>query len=545
MTEGMDINSSQAGISVATAKSQGVQFTIVKMGGYNVTPMYVAPAYHIQIDRCISANMPKGHYWVTGAGDEIAQADYFVDNLYKFDKTKDILALDDEALDSNGEFWSDGKTGRFIYRVMTRLGISAKQFWLYMSVSQIRANNWPTVIASGCQIWVAVWGANDGKRVTPDLGGKMPAWDVQQYWSNAPIAGYTVSKSYSPRPVEDLFGSWNTAGSGGTGNGNVLSDQDRADLSASWDNIIGSKVADIAKSTWEHQVASAIDGGAHWIQTYAAWAQRDLERIITTLNGDDPAYVLAKESSSATVYALNIQKGTKRALTAGQFNVLQACSVGYKLVADGALAAFGADGVANATPFASFKSTINNTAVSFDASTSVDPDGTIASYSWNFGDGITATGKTASHTYANGKTYQATLTVTDNLGATSALTKSVPIGTTVTQAINVQTSPGATNIISPLTDVDYSTTTFTQVSGPAVTLTGSTPDARSFIAPAGPAVLDFSVKGFALSGQLISQANYEFTVAGPVGPAFFDGSSGTNFIDGGTTVADVIDGSVS
>jgi PKD repeat protein len=56
--------------------------------------------------------------------------------------------------------------------------------------------------------------------------------------------------------------------------------------------------------------------------------------------------------------------------------------------------------------------------VQFDASASTDSDGSIASYLWKFGDGSTATGKTASHTYTTAADYAATLVVTDNRGAT-------------------------------------------------------------------------------------------------------------------------------
>ncbi len=62
--------------------------------------------------------------------------------------------------------------------------------------------------------------------------------------------------------------------------------------------------------------------------------------------------------------------------------------------------------------------------VSFDGSTSSDSDGTIATYAWQFGDGATASGKTATHVYSLG-TFTATLTVTDNLGATNSITTTI------------------------------------------------------------------------------------------------------------------------
>jgi PKD repeat protein len=58
--------------------------------------------------------------------------------------------------------------------------------------------------------------------------------------------------------------------------------------------------------------------------------------------------------------------------------------------------------------------------VTFNASSSSDPDGTIVSYSWNFGDGDTEIGVSPSHTYGSAGNYTATLTVTDNEGATDS-----------------------------------------------------------------------------------------------------------------------------
>lgn len=81
----------------------------------------------------------------------------------------------------------------------------------------------------------------------------------------------------------------------------------------------------------------------------------------------------------------------------------------------------------NQSPNASFTSSVSALKVSVDGSASSDPDGTVASYAWDYGDGSTGSGVTDSHTYAAGGTYDVKLTVTDNKGATDPTTKSVTV----------------------------------------------------------------------------------------------------------------------
>jgi len=72
--------------------------------------------------------------------------------------------------------------------------------------------------------------------------------------------------------------------------------------------------------------------------------------------------------------------------------------------------------------------------VSFDGSGSTDADGTIVSYTWNFGDGASASGITVSHTYTTPGGYTARLTVTDNQGTSASSTVVITVNSNVPNA---------------------------------------------------------------------------------------------------------------
>jgi len=66
--------------------------------------------------------------------------------------------------------------------------------------------------------------------------------------------------------------------------------------------------------------------------------------------------------------------------------------------------------------------------VTFDASTSYDPDVTIVSYAWDFGDSNTGSGVTTTHAYLYEGVYTVKLTVVDDAGLNSTTEKSVTVG---------------------------------------------------------------------------------------------------------------------
>ena len=86
----------------------------------------------------------------------------------------------------------------------------------------------------------------------------------------------------------------------------------------------------------------------------------------------------------------------------------------------------------NQPPTAAFTPTCDGMTCHVDAHASSDPDGTIASYAWTFGDGDNGTGIEDDHTYDDPGTYQIRLTVTDNDGESASRSESVTVPDTST-----------------------------------------------------------------------------------------------------------------
>lgn len=90
-------------------------------------------------------------------------------------------------------------------------------------------------------------------------------------------------------------------------------------------------------------------------------------------------------------------------------------------------AVFLASVLPNVAPVASFTSSCEGTACTFDASGSTDGDGSITSYEWAFSDGEGAGGAQPQKDFGTTGTYDVTLTVTDDGGLTHVLTKQVSV----------------------------------------------------------------------------------------------------------------------
>ncbi|MEM1262258.1 MAG: PKD domain-containing protein [Pseudomonadota bacterium] len=109
----------------------------------------------------------------------------------------------------------------------------------------------------------------------------------------------------------------------------------------------------------------------------------------------------------------------------GQVPLLSALSLGLLSACGGSS---GSDPAPqNSAPTADFTIACTDLACAVDGSASSDSDGTIAGYSWDFGDNTTATGATANHSYANAGDFTVALTVTDDDGATASSSQTVTV----------------------------------------------------------------------------------------------------------------------
>ena len=86
--------------------------------------------------------------------------------------------------------------------------------------------------------------------------------------------------------------------------------------------------------------------------------------------------------------------------------------------------------------------------VNFNSASSYDPDGTLTAYLWEFGDGNISTQANPTHTYPSQGSYQAVLTVTDNLGLTHSDSLTVSV-------YGVALPPDQTAVSAPGESVTY------------------------------------------------------------------------------------------
>jgi PKD repeat protein len=189
--------------------------------------------------------------------------------------------------------------------------------------------------------------------------------------------------------------------------------------------------------------------------------------VTFTGSGSDPDGTIA---SYAWVFGdggtSNAQNPSHTYQTAGNFNATLTVTDNNGMTGSSSVA-ISASSAGNQPPTASATATPTSgkapLVVAFTGSGS-DTDGTIVSYAWTFGDGGTSNAQNPSHTYQAAGNYTATLTVTDNAGATGSSTVGISAASNLPPSATASATP--TSGTAPL----------------LVTFTGSGTDADGTIA---------------------------------------------------------------
>ena len=174
-------------------------------------------------------------------------------------------------------------------------------------------------------------------------------------------------------------------------------------------------------------------------------------------------------------------------------------------------------------------SSSEGSAVSMSAAASLDPNGTITSYEWKFGDGGVASGASVSHTYAHYGSYQVSMVVTDNDGLVDT----------------VSTSTSVANVAPVVLSFDGATLLLGEAYGTSGSFTDPGVDTWSATVNygdgSGPNPLALDGKTFSLSHTYATTGRFPVTVSVFDGDATRSGTQSVTVISAGEGVASLSD----
>jgi PKD repeat protein len=139
----------------------------------------------------------------------------------------------------------------------------------------------------------------------------------------------------------------------------------------------------------------------------------------------------------------------------------------------------------------------------FDGSGSTDPDGSVVSYAWDFGDGQSSTEQAPEHSYAAAGEYAVALTVTDDRGATHRATSTVTVAAApVVGAIGLRGSAGTA--ARPVREISVDVPEAVQA-GDGLVLVLSTNSSVTGTTPAGWTLAATQTDGGKMTTQVFSR----------------------------------------
>lgn len=184
---------------------------------------------------------------------------------------------------------------------------------------------------------------------------------------------------------------------------------------------------------------TGLSNGVYAFKVYGAdragnWNTTELRTVTISLPIIEAGYILTLSViskpcilSGESEYILDL------AITSRACRILEEDNYRIHLALQALKAPTSKEPLANLPPIAAFtiapSPAIVNQVVTFNASLSYDPDGLIVSYEWDFGDGnvTNTTEETISHSYSESGSYNVTLTVKDDKGATNSTTKIITV----------------------------------------------------------------------------------------------------------------------
>jgi PKD repeat protein len=189
----------------------------------------------------------------------------------------------------------------------------------------------------------------------------------------------------------------------------------------------------------------------------------------------------------------------------------------------------------NQNPNAVFSTVFDRLTVSF-TNESRDPDGSLRSVRWEFGDGSTSMEDSPTYTYDKVETYTVTLTVTDDQGAETSTSKTISLSPSLDVYVANQGNPDGSGVT--VHDRDSSETARRAVDGLQSFVQGiEVHEGRLFVAASSGRRVDvFTTSGFSQVGQVpdLDGPRY-FTfpddVSAVVSDQSFGGSSSLRVLD--------------
>lgn len=173
------------GLDFNLARAQGYTHCYVKLGGNNISGNrpYRMNGYTDFVNRAVAAGIVVGNYWVTGGGDTVGAANFYLANR---DPRTSFDVLDNETLDS-GRQWSDGEAATF-FDVLSTAGL--RELWQYGSRDALwnAGGSWPYLQARGIKAIVAIY---NGSPFTNCYPATYPSALIKghQYTSSLSIGG--------------------------------------------------------------------------------------------------------------------------------------------------------------------------------------------------------------------------------------------------------------------------------------------------------------------------------------------------------------------